>query len=130
MFIMLQNPAYMPALFLNLTMMTKDNRKLREGVVYSTKPDFVYDINEESEHETLSPEKQKLKISLDRKQRKGKTVVLISGFVGKSEDLELLAKELKTKCGVGGSAKDGEIIIQGDMIEKVKDILRTKSYKC
>lgn len=104
--------------------------KNREGIVYSTKQDFSYDTNQESEPETLSPEKQKLKISLDRKQRKGKTVVLISGFVGKAEDLELLAKELKTKCGVGGSAKDGEIIIQGEMIEKVKDILRAKSYKC
>jgi translation initiation factor 1 len=108
----------------------KDNWKNREGVVYSTKQDFSYDTNEESMQETLLPEKQKLKISLDRKQRKGKTVVLISGFVGKMEDLEQLAKEIKSKCGVGGSAKDGEIIIQGEMIEKVKDILRAKSYKC
>lgn len=108
----------------------KDNWKNREGIVYSTKQDFSYDTNQESEPETLSPEKQKLKISLDKKQRKGKTVVLITGFVGTEEDLQQLAKEMKTKCGVGGSAKDGEIIIQGDMIEKVKDILRTKSYKC
>ncbi len=107
----------------------KDNWKNREGIVYSTKQDFSYDTNSESEPETLSPEKQKLKISLDRKQRKGKTVVLISGFVGKSEDLELLAKELKTKCGVGGSAKDGEIIIQGELKQKVAQILGQLGYK-
>ncbi|NLP19469.1 MAG: translation initiation factor [Bacteroidales bacterium] len=103
--------------------------KKREGIVYSTKADFVYQTNEIEEPETLPAEKQKLKIALDRKQRKGKTVVLITGFVGKSDDLENLAKELKNKCGTGGSAKNGEIIIQGEMIEKVKDILRNKGFK-
>lgn len=103
--------------------------KKREGIVYSTKADFVYQTNEIEEPETLPAEKQKLKIALDRKQRKGKTVVLITGFVGKSDDLENLAKELKNKCGTGGSAKNGEIIIQGGMIEKVKDILRNKGFK-
>lgn len=103
--------------------------KKREGIVYSTKSDFVYQTNEIEEPETLPAEKQKLKIALDRKQRKGKTVVLITGFVGKSDDLENLAKELKNKCGTGGSAKNGEIIIQGEMIEKVKDILRNKGFK-
>lgn len=103
--------------------------KKREGIVYSTKADFVYQTNEIEEPETLPAEKQKLKIALDRKQRKGKTVVLITGFIGKSDDLENLAKELKNKCGTGGSAKNGEIIIQGEMIEKVKDILRNKGFK-
>lgn len=103
--------------------------KKREGIVYSTKADFVYQTNEIEEPETLPAEKQKLKIALDRKQRKCKTVVLITGFVGKSDDLENLAKELKNKCGTGGSAKNGEIIIQGEMIEKVKDILRNKGFK-
>ncbi|HNY44530.1 MAG: translation initiation factor [Bacteroidota bacterium] len=109
-------------------MMTNEWKK-REGIVYSTKADFVYQTNEIEEPETLPAEKQKLKIALDRKQRKGKTVVLITGFVGKSDDLENLAKELKNKCGTGGSAKNGEIIIQGEMIEKVKDILRNKGFK-
>ncbi|HPX76852.1 MAG TPA: translation initiation factor [Bacteroidales bacterium] len=109
-------------------MMTNEWKK-REGIVYSTKSDFVYQTNEIEEPETLPAEKQKLKIALDRKQRKGKTVVLITGFVGKSDDLENLAKELKNKCGTGGSAKNGEIIIQGEMIEKVKDILRNKGFK-
>lgn len=110
--------------------MAKDNKKNRNGIVYSTKPDFIYDTNEESEPETLPTENQKLKISLDRKQRKGKTVVLITGFIGKTEDLENLAKELKTKCGTGGSAKDGEIIIQGEMIDKLKEILKIKGFRC
>ncbi len=107
----------------------KNNWKKREGVVYSTNSDFAYKTNEQEEPETLPIEKQKLKISLDRKQRKGKTVVLISGFVGKNEDLLDLAKELKNKCGTGGSAKDGEIIIQGEMIVKVKEILKNKGFK-
>lgn len=107
----------------------KNDWKQRDGIVYSTKADFVYNTNEEEEIETLPVEKQKLKIVLDKKQRKGKTVVLIIGFVGKTADLEDLAKELKSKCGVGGSAKNGEIIIQGEMIEKVKTILKTKGYK-
>jgi len=107
----------------------KDNRKNREGIVYSTKSDFVYDTNEAEEVETLEPSLQKLKVFIDRKQRKGKSVVIIDGFIGKDEDLESLAKELKTKCGTGGSAKDGQIIIQGEMIEKVKIFLTSQGYK-
>jgi len=114
--------------FLKNEIMTNEWKK-REGIVYSTKADFDYQTNEIEETETIPAEKQKLKIALDRKQRKGKTVVLITGFVGKSDDLENLAKELKNKCGTGGSAKNGEIIIQGEMIEKVKDILRNKGFK-
>ncbi len=106
----------------------KDNRKNREGIVFSTNKDFVYETNEATENETLEPSKQKLKVVIDRKQRKGKSVVLITGFIGKNDDLEDLAKEIKTKCGTGGSAKDGEIIIQGEMIEKVKEYLKSKGY--
>jgi len=99
------------------------------GVVYSTNSEFDYNYNEQNEAETLPPAQQKLYISLDKKKRKGKAVTLIEGFVGNEEDLKALAKDLKTKCGVGGSAKEGEIIIQGDMRQKVMDLLAHKGYK-
>jgi translation initiation factor 1 len=99
------------------------------GVVFSTNPDFQYEYNEQDEQDTLKPGEQKLYISLDKKKRKGKAVTLIEGFVGTEDDLKSLAKELKTKCGVGGSAKDGEIIIQGDMRSKVIELLSDKGYK-
>jgi translation initiation factor 1 len=105
-----------------------NDRKKREGVVYSTNKDFVYETNENSEPETLEPSKQKLKIFIDRKQRKGKSVVIISGFIGKNEDIESLSKEIKTKCGTGGSVKDGEIIIQGEMLDKIKNYLISKGF--
>jgi len=107
----------------------KDNWKKREGIVYSTKEDFSYETNDSEEIITLEPSRQKLKVFIDRKQRKGKSVVIVDGFIGKEEDLESLAKELKTKCGTGGSAKDGQIIIQGEMIEKVKIFLTSQGYK-
>jgi translation initiation factor 1 len=97
------------------------------GMVFSTNPDFEF--QEQDETETLPNIEQKLKVSLDRKRRKGKTVVLIENFVGKKEDLEDLAKQLKNHCGVGGSAKDGEIIIQGDMLDKIKFFLKEKRFK-
>ncbi|MFY9151888.1 MAG: translation initiation factor [Prolixibacteraceae bacterium] len=103
--------------------------KDRLGTVYSTNPDFNYESNAEEVAETLPPHQQNLKVQLDRKQRKGKSVTLITGFIGSDDDLKSLAKTLKTKCGVGGSAKDGEIIIQGDVCSKVMDILKAENYK-
>ncbi|MDD4216092.1 MAG: translation initiation factor [Bacteroidales bacterium] len=106
----------------------KKQWKNREGVVYSTNQDFEYDTNEIEETETLSPAKQKLSVFIDRKQRKGKSVTIIAGFIGKSDDLEALSKQIKTKCGTGGSAKNGEIIIQGEMIDKIKEFLLKEGY--
>ncbi len=104
----------------------KSNKNNR--VVYSTDPDFVYE-NEEEEVPVVPPEKQMLRISLDKKQRKGKKVTLITGFQGSEDALKELAKTLKTQCGVGGSAKDGEILVQGDFRTKVRDVLEKKGYK-
>ena len=97
------------------------------GTVYSTNPDFVFDYGEE-EIVTLEPAKQNLRIMLDKKQRGGKKVTLITGFQGSDMELALLGKELKTACGVGGSVKDGEIILQGDFREKVLALLLQKDY--
>ena len=103
----------------------KADKKNRIHVVYSTDPNY----NNETEDETLPPEKQNLRVILDSKQRKGKTVTLVQGFVGREDDLKELAKLLKNKCGVGGSVKDGEIIIQGEVKEKVLNILRENKYR-
>lgn len=108
--------------------MSKKNSN-RIGVVYSTNPDFEYEEIEELEEETLPNNQQKLYVQLDKKQRAGKQVTLITGFVGRSEDLEKLGKELKNKCGVGGSVKDNEILLQGDFCQKVIDYLIQKDYK-
>ena len=97
------------------------------GTVYSTNPDFVFDYGEEK-IVTLEPAKQNLRIMLDKKQRGGKKVTLITGFQGSDMELALLGKELKTACGVGGSVKDGEIILQGDFREKVLALLLQKDY--
>lgn len=104
------------------------SKKHAVGVVYSTNPDFQYQYDEEPEAETLVPEKQRLRVTLDRHHRGGKTVTLVTGFVGTDDDLQSLGKMLKNKCGVGGSAKDGEIIIQGDQTEKVRQSLSNAGY--
>ncbi len=103
--------------------------KDRLNVVYSTNPDFAYETDNEEEIETLEPSKQNLKVSIDRKQRAGKSVTLVQGFVGTDDDLKELARMLKNKCGVGGSAKDGEIIVQGEFKQKVYDLLLQAGYK-
>jgi translation initiation factor 1 len=97
------------------------------GFVYSTDPNFQFE-EEKKNIETLLPAQQKLKIRLDTKQRAGKAVTLVEGFVGKNEDLEELGKKLKSVCGTGGSAKNGEIIIQGDQREKVMEWLKKNGY--
>jgi translation initiation factor 1 len=107
----------------------KTDWKNRDGIVYSTQPDFEYQNNEAVEPETLSGKQQNLKVLLDKNGRAGKQVTLVTGFVGKTSDLENLTKLLKTKCGVGGSAKDGEILIQGDVRNKVLLVLAKEGYK-
>jgi translation initiation factor 1 len=109
--------------------MSKKKPKDREGVVYSTNPDFEYNYEVESETETLPAAQQNLRLLLDKKARAGKQVTLITGFIGKEDDLKELAKVIKTKCSVGGAVKDGEIIIQGDFREKAAAILKSLSYK-
>ena len=109
--------------------MKAKNHKKRVDIVYSTNADYDYSYEEEQFEETLKPEQQKLKILLDKKQRKGKTVTLVTGFVGTHEDLNDLGRQLKNKCGVGGSVKDGEIIIQGDQRDKVLGILTNLAYQ-
>ena len=94
--------------------MADNDWKSRLGVVYSTNPDFRYETDGEPEAETLPPQRQDLRVWLDRKQRAGKVVTLVKGFVGRDEDLQALARLLKTKCGVGGAAKQGEIPIPGE----------------
>jgi translation initiation factor 1 len=95
--------------------------------LYSTNPDFHFEQEEEA-LETLPPAQQLLKIKLDTKQRAGKAVTLVTGFIGTQVDLEDLGKKLKNFCGTGGSAKDGEIIVQGDQREKVLQWLMKNGY--
>lgn len=102
--------------------------KSRLNVVYSTNPDYNYELGQENESETLPKEKQLLRVSLDKRNRKGKAVTLITGFIGTTEDMEALGKLLKVKCGVGGSAKDGEIIVQGDLRTKILELLQKEGY--
>ena len=97
-------------------------------MVYSTNPNFQLITEEEQEPQTLEPSKQRLIVNIDRKGRGGKQVTLVSGFVGTQEDLAALGKQLKVKCGVGGTAKDGEITIQGDLRDKVTELLKGMGY--
>ena len=110
--------------------MSNNDWKSRLNVVYSTNPDFQYEQEQAGTAETLPPAQQNLRVWLDRKQRGGKTVTLVKGFVGSDADLGELARLLKTRCGVGGAAKDGEIIIQGDHRDRVVEILAKAGYKC
>lgn len=110
--------------------MAKQKKQQYSGIVYSTASDFEYrDDNFVEDEATLPNNQQKLKVFLDKKSRKGKTVTLVTGFVGQESDLELLGKKLKQKCGVGGSTKDREIIIQGDFKQRVLQLLLDEGYK-
>ena len=109
--------------------MAQQDWKSRLGVVYSTNPDFQYETAApEAEADTLPPERQRLTVRIDRRQRAGKQVTLVGGFVGSEDDLKALGKELKVKCGVGGTAKDGAITIQGDLRDKVTALLQGMGY--
>lgn len=103
-------------------------RKKRVGTVYSTNPDFQYEAEGEKEHDTLPKNQQKLRISMERAGRGGKTVTLVRGFVGSDDDREALCKLLKQKCGVGGSVKEDEIIIQGDHRQRLLELLKREGY--
>ena len=107
---------------------TEIDRKNRVGVVYSTNPDYEYSDDSQEEADTLPKNLQKLRLNMERAGRGGKTVTLVKGFVGSNEDINLLCKLLKQKCGVGGSVKDGEIIIQGDHRQRLVEILKKEGY--
>jgi translation initiation factor 1 len=109
--------------------MSKKNKPDSRGFVYSTDPDFKFEEDDRDSVETLLPPQQKLRIWLDTKQRAGKAVTLITGFIGKPEDREELGRKLKTLCGTGGSVKDGEIIIQGDQRDKILQWLLKNDYR-
>ena len=104
-------------------------KKQKIDIVYSTNPDFSYEYDEDLTEETLAPNQQNLHVMLDKKQRKGKAVTLVTGFVGDEADLKDLGKMLKSKCGVGGTIKEGEILIQGDFRDKILQLLHTENYK-
>lgn len=111
-------------------MSAKDNDwKARLGMVYSTNPDFEYRTEQKQEPDTLPPEKQDLRVWRESKGRNGKPVTLVRGFIGSTEDLQSLGRMLKNKCGMGGSIKDGEIIIQGDCRDRVTQLLVQAGYK-
>ena len=109
--------------------MSENDWKKRLNVVYSTNPDYNYEVDEAEETATLPPAQQELRVWLDRKSRAGKQVTLVKGFVGRDEDLKALGAMLKSKCGVGGSVKDGDIIIQGDFRDRVTELLLKAGYK-
>ena len=108
--------------------MAENDWKKRLGVVYSTNKDYEYEYQPQEEVQTIPPGKQRLLVGIDRRNRSGKTVTLISGFKGSHDDLSALCKTMKTKCGCGGSAKDGEILLQGDLRDKAVAILTAMGY--
>lgn len=109
--------------------MKKDNDwKSRLGMVYSTNPDFEFETDEEEEAATLPPSQQKLRVAIERKNRGGKVVTVVTGFTGTEDDLKTLGKLLKTKCGVGGAVKDGEILIQGEWRDRLIELLKKEGY--
>lgn len=108
--------------------MKKNDWKDRLNIVYSTNPDFQYFTDEKEDFETLPKQQQKLRVSIEKNHRGGKTVTIIKNFVGESEDLKELGRLLKTKRGVGGSVKDGEILIQGDFKDKIIELLKKEGY--
>lgn len=110
-------------------MAKKNDWKKRDGIVYSTESEFSYSYQSNEEAETLPASQQNLRVSLDKSGRAGKQVTLVSGFVGTANDLEILGKLVKSKCGVGGSVKGGEILIQGDLRDKVVQVLQREGYK-
>jgi translation initiation factor 1 len=107
--------------------MAKKQQKV-QNVVYSTNPNFAYEFEQSDDTQTLPPQQQRLYVSIDRKQRAGKEVTLIEGFVGAEDDLKDLGKLLKSKCGVGGSVKDNEILIQGNFKQKIFDLLLKEGF--
>ncbi|MDR0693864.1 MAG: translation initiation factor [Prevotellaceae bacterium] len=109
--------------------MVNNDWKRRSGIVYTTSPGFVYEQEHCQEQATLPPAQQKLVVTIDRRRRAGKQVTLVSGFVGCDDDLQTLAKTLKTQCGVGGTAKDGEILLQGDFRDRLVTLLNAAGYK-
>ncbi len=108
--------------------MKQNDWKERLNVVYSTNPDYRYETEETAEADTLPKEKQNLRVSIEKKGRGGKTVTIVKGFVGTENDLRELERLLKNRCGVGGSSKEGEILIQGDLRDKVTELLRKEGY--
>jgi len=109
--------------------MGKNSKNKPFGVVFSTNPDFEFSTDNDADEDTLPPSGQDLRVHIEKKGRKGKPVSIVTGFVGSHDDLTDLARTLKTKCGVGGTAKDGEIILQGTMKDKVVVVLKALGYR-
>ncbi len=108
--------------------MKKNDWKERLNIVYSTNPDYQYITDEKEENKTLPKQQQKLRVSIEKNHRGGKTVTIVKNFIGSDNDAKELGRLLKTKCGVGGSVKDGEILVQGDFKAKIIELLKNDGY--
>ena len=108
--------------------MKNNDWKDRLNIVYSTNPDFQYFTDEKEEIDTLPKQQQKLRVNIEKNHRGGKTVTIVKNFVGNEDDLKELGRLLKTKCGVGGTAKEGEILVQGEFKEKIIELLKKEGY--